>query len=171
MFNSEEFKEVKHAAILFLLLVPTSAGAQNVLRDTRTPCTAGLNEESPETAQSLSAFLETLKSALSSNDKRKLADMSAYPLRVVTETGKFKIRSQEDFLQHYEQIFPKSLVDFIETQQPQCISRVGAQGFTVGLGEIWFDQYPDGTVKFFAINPVTLASAKPKSNKLRSATP
>jgi len=163
---------VKHAAILFLLLVPTSAGAQNVLRDTRTPCTVGrLNEESPETAKSLSAFLETIKSALSSNDKRKLADMSSYPLRVATETGKFKIRSQEAFLQHYEQIFPKSLFDFLKTQQPQCISRVGAQGFTVGLGEIWFDQYPDGTVKFFAINPVTLPSDKPKSNKLRSATP
>jgi hypothetical protein len=150
-----EIKLIKYVTFLFISLALMSTRAQNVENKAETGCAVGtLNAESPETAKSLSAFLEAIKAALSSNDKQKLAGMSAYPLSVGTVGGEFTIRSPEEFARRYKQIFPKSLVDFLESQQPQCISRVGAKGFTVGHGEIWFDQYPSGKVKFFSINPV-----------------
>lgn len=152
---------MKYAVLLLLLLSSTSARAQGVSAEVSPPCGAGtLETESPETTKSLSVFLETLKSALSSKDKQKLADMSAYPLHVATATRKFTIRSREEFMQKYEQIFPKRLVEFLEALQPPCIGRMGAQGFTVGHGEIWFDRYPDGTVRFFSINPVVSPAEK-----------
>jgi hypothetical protein len=104
--NSEEVKAVKYAVLLFLLTIAMPARAQNASREARTPCASGtLNTESSETAKSLSTFLEMIKAVLSSNDKRKLADMSAYPLHVATPTRKFTVRSREEFLRKYEQIF------------------------------------------------------------------
>jgi hypothetical protein len=64
------------------------------------------------------------------------------------------IHTEQEFTDNYEKIFTKELREFLLRQEPPCISRVGAKGFSVGTGQIWFDQSDDGKFKIFAINAI-----------------
>ncbi|MGA9039960.1 MAG: hypothetical protein WB421_05440 [Terriglobales bacterium] len=120
-------------------------------------CASGnLSEEKPATADAIKTFWEKLESALEKNDKRSLSKMAHYPLSVFS-ANKFSVQSETDFIKDFDRIFPKNLREMLIRQRSECISRVGAQGFSVGSGQIWFDQYPDGKVRFFSVNAVVYA--------------
>jgi len=82
--------------------------------------------------------------------------MISYPLLVSKDNSRRRIRSEKEFLDEYTRIFTPQLKVLSLKQSPQCVSRVGAQGFTISRGEIWFDIYPSGEVKIFTITPVVM---------------
>jgi hypothetical protein len=54
----------------------------------------------------------------------------------------------------YDRIFTAPLKRLLLNTQPDCVRRVGANGFSFSKGQIWFDRYPDGQVRVFTITPV-----------------
>ncbi len=99
-------------------------------------------------------FLTELQYAIKEGDKPRVAKLVHYPLSVQTTNAEFNIASQKEFIKQYDRILPIELKSFLLKQQPQCVSRVGAKGFSIGSGQLWFDEYPDGEVRIFAINAI-----------------
>jgi hypothetical protein len=99
-------------------------------------------------------FLTDLKAAVAKGDKKRVASMVHYPFSVATQDTQFTIRSEQEFVNKYDQIFPTPVRDLLSRQETRCISRVGSKGFTIGSGEIWFDRLQDGKVKIFSVNAV-----------------
>lgn len=121
-----------------------------------TTCKSGnlFTESDPQTVKVMGHFLTEFKSAIESGDAMKVAKLAHYPLSVATPKTTFSVSSEQEFAEKYNEIFPVPLRMFLLKQQPQCISRVGAQGFTLGTGQVWFDRYPDGTVRIFSVNAI-----------------
>ncbi|HTZ90124.1 MAG TPA: hypothetical protein VMA71_07280 [Alloacidobacterium sp.] len=119
-------------------------------------CKSGnlLTQSDPHTVQVMGHFLSEFKSAIKSGDAMRVAKLSHYPLSVATPKVTFSVATEQEFAAKYNEIFPVKLRAFLLKQQPQCISRVGAQGFTLGAGQIWFDRYPDGVVRIFSVNAI-----------------
>jgi hypothetical protein len=121
-------------------------------------CTVGnLSDEPSATQQKISSFLDELKRAVEEDKRGQVAKMISYPLLLSTYKGKKKVRSEEEFLAQYDQIFPKALKALLLKQRPECVGRIGVQGFTISRGEIWFDVFPDGVVRIFTITPVVMS--------------
>lgn len=97
-----------------------------------------------------------LKEFVEQGNKAQISKMVSYPLLISTDAGKRKIRSEKEFMAEYGQIFTEQFKNLLLKQQPECVSRVGAQGFTIGRGEIWFDEFPNGAVKIFTVTPVVM---------------
>jgi hypothetical protein len=113
-----------------------------------------LREIAPALIDDMGHFLAELKSAVAKDDKQRVARMVHYPLSFATADAEFTVHSQHEFVERYDQILPVKLRDLLQKQETRCISRVGAQGFTIGTGQVWFDKYPDGTIKIFTITAV-----------------
>ncbi len=140
-----------------LLLGCLSCSAQTADHSSFLSCKEGnLSEESPVTKEKMISFLTQLKEALKKDDKGQVAKMMSYPLLISTETGHKQVHSEKEFLAEYARIVTPSLKSLLLKQQPECVSRVGAQGFTIGRGEIWFNEFPGGAVKIFTITPVVM---------------
>src|SRR3954471_1127771 len=108
-------------------------------------CTEGnLATSSTKTKQTIDHFLAELNASLAKQDKQAVANLMAFPLLAVDCHKKFHIRSRAEFVRRFNQIFDKSMVEFLGAQKASCVSRVGAHGLMAGNGEIWFDEYPDG---------------------------
>lgn len=143
--------------VIFLALLSMSAFAQSPSDQVpRVGCKPGnLYEESDRSKRDkVEHFLEELRIAVKDGDKLRVAQLAHYPLRVATAKAEFTIDSQKAFVNQYNEIMPVELRTFLLKQQPQCISRVGVKGFSIGNGQIWFDEYPDGGVKMFAVNAI-----------------
>ena len=80
--------------------------------------------------------------------------MISYPLLFATANQQLKVGSRKELIAKYDQIITAELKTFLIQQEPECISRVGAKGFTIGQGQLWFDKFPDGKVRIFTINCV-----------------
>ncbi len=115
------------------------------------------SSESKPTQERLTAFLIELQKDVAGDDRPAVAGLASYPVTVSTLARRLKIADRAEFVARYSEIFPAELQKFLAAQDSTCISRVGAQGFTVGQGQIWFDFNPDGVVEFFTINPVMFA--------------
>ena len=140
---------------MILAALPKPLDAQNVQNQSDTSCRTGnLNHESPATIKAVSLFLDELKTAIRKSDKQRVAKIVFYPLSVATPTAETTVKSEEEFAKRYDEVFPQALRSLLLKQRPGCVGRVGAKGFTIGTGEIWFDLYPDGKVRIFSINPV-----------------
>ena len=120
-----------------------------------TGCKPGnLRESAPALIEDMGRFLAELKSAVAKDDKQRVARMVHYPLSFATAGAEFTVHSQHEFVEKYDQILPLKLRDLLQRQETRCISRVGAKGFTIGTGEVWFDKFQDGTVKIIGITAV-----------------
>jgi len=120
-------------------------------------CQGGnLGQQPAATQKAMTSFLDRLQSRVAKGHKSQVADMIAYPLHAWIGGKNEDVRSKREFLQLYDQIFTKPLIKLLLEQRPACIGRVGAQGFTISRGEIWFDTYPDGGVKIFTVTPVVM---------------
>ncbi|HTV83001.1 MAG TPA: hypothetical protein VME18_10155 [Acidobacteriaceae bacterium] len=121
-------------------------------------CHIGNLGEQPAAAQkAMSSFLRGLQSQVAQGHKSQVADMIAYPLHAWISGKNQNVQSKREFLQLYDQIFTKPLTKLLPEQRPACISRVGAQGFSISRGEIWFDIHSDGSVKIFNVTPVVMS--------------
>jgi hypothetical protein len=96
-------------------------------------------------------FWQKFQIALKNNDKQTLAVMMKYPLSV-NSRYKYKIKTAQEFAGHYQQIFPEKMRLQLLNTPIECLSRFGYRGFSVTLGQIWFDAFPDNNWKVFAIN-------------------
>lgn len=143
--------------VIFVASLSLSALAQSPRSQVpRDGCKPGnLYKESDRSKRDkLAQFLEELRIAIKDGDKSRVAQFAHYPLSVATGKAKFTIDSQKAFVDQYNEIMPVELRTFLLKQQPQCISRVGVNGFSIGSGQIWFDEYPDGEVRMFAVNAI-----------------
>ncbi len=118
------------------------------------PCKDGNVQGEPKAVQEkLERFFSALQKAVA-NDDRPAARLVSYPLNVSLETRKLKIVDQAAFIRDYDEMFPPEIRKFLAAQRSTCISRVGAQGFSAGQGQFWFDVFPDGEVKLFGMTPI-----------------
>jgi hypothetical protein len=133
------------------------AHAQSHGIQSRSPeCKRGnlMSEKDPSTIALMERFLNDLKSAVAGGEKKRVATLAKYPLSFSTADQKVIIRSEQELVEKYDQIFVPELKALLLTQTKECIGRVGAKGFTIGSGQIWFDKVPDGKVKMFGITAV-----------------
>ena len=88
---------------------------------------------------SYKAFFIQLQSAVRTGDRRTVAKLSAVPLRVNLDNGRFALyRSRRDIERDYNFIFSPAVRRAILRQPPDEIWGRD-QGVTLKLGEIWFD--------------------------------
>jgi hypothetical protein len=145
---------------VIVLMLVAGPGLQPVIGQTvagtKHTCNPGnLDQEKPSTKKAIEDFWQRFEIALQKNDKSQIAKMVAYPLSVgFPSGGDLEVSSQRQFLKEYTRIFPGDLRDMLLRQRADCIRRVGAKGFSVAAGQIWFDQYPDGEVKIFSMTVV-----------------
>lgn len=142
---------------LVAALVCTACSAQSPQEQSRTSgCKPGnLLESDASTVEQMGHFLNGLKAAVASGERQRVARFVRYPLPVATADAQVTIRSEQEFVKNYTRILPPQLRDLLLRQETSCISRVGAKGFTIGTGEVWFDRFQDGKVKIFGITAVT----------------
>ena len=99
-----------------------------------------------------------IHSALVTSDKKKLSELMHYPLSVGTLKGSFTVRSKAEFLGKYDMIISNDLRAFLLRQKARCVGEVGSRGFTLGSGQIWFDEFDPGDFKIFTINNVVYST-------------
>jgi hypothetical protein len=130
--------------------------SQSTSRSSAPACERGnLDEEPRATKATITSFFNRLKVAIAQDKRAVVADMMSYPVLTTSIDGtRRRIRSREYFLRSYDQVLPTNERQFILRQDAVCIGRVGAQGFSIGRGELWFDIFPDGKVRIFTINPL-----------------
>ena len=138
---------------MFAALASVQLHAQDRSSGSSAGCAIGnLKEEPASTVAAISFFLGELQAAVREDRRSEVAKLVSYPLNFSTPDGEHRVRSEQEFLAEYDSIFPAGLKTLLLRQTPECISRVGAQGFSFAHGQIWFGMYPDGKVKIFTIN-------------------
>jgi hypothetical protein len=150
---------MKDLALVIVILVAasTSALAQSGGGEIRiSGCKSGnlLQERDPSVVEEMGCFIGELKTAIAKGDKRRVARLVHYPLSFATADAELTIHSEQEFVKKYNRVLPPQLRDLLLRQETRCISRVGAKGFTIGTGEIWFDRFQDGKVKIFTVTAV-----------------
>jgi hypothetical protein len=157
VIRSEEKAMRRYILASFVALLSLPMFAQSLKGDApHDSCRLGNLYESSDPAkrEAIAHFLTELKSAIKDGDKSRVAQLAHYPLSVETTNAEFTITSQKEFVNQYDRILPVELRTFLLKQQPRCVSRVGAKGFSVGTGQMWFDEYSDGRVRMFTINAI-----------------
>ncbi len=114
----------------------------------------------PQAAARARAFLAELQAAVTADDKRKVAFMTAYPLRVFSENRKRIIRNRSEFLASYNEIFTPSVKESVIKQSAACLFG-NWQGAMAGRGAVWF-QESDGVFKIITVNE-DAPRAKPRA--------
>lgn len=100
---------------------------------------------SPQDTQRAEQFLLTLRAAVHANDRKQVAAMVQYPVRVNLPNGTHRqLRTPQQFLAQYDFLFDSNTRDAIDRQVPQCMF-ARDQGAMIGDGQIWFQ---DGNGKF-----------------------
>lgn len=117
-----------------------------------------MDKQSAGVQSAIGLFLGKLQTAVAENHRWQVADMISYPLSAWIDGKNVEVQSKQEFVRLYGQVFTKPLSRLLLEQQPACISRVGAQGFSFSKGEMWFDFYPDGSVKVFTVTPIVMPS-------------
>lgn len=143
--------------IVVLALVSRLAISQLAIRQEQSAgCKPGnlFSESSPRTIDEMERFLTELHTAVASGDKLRVAQLAHYPLSVATANSTFTVYSDQQFVTKYDEIFPVQVRVFLLKQEPQCVSHVGARGYSIGTGQIWFDKYPNGAIKIFSVNAI-----------------
>jgi hypothetical protein len=137
--------------IILLLLCSSVTSAYPLQREGRFDA-AGLNEQEVE------AFFVSFREAVSTRDKKKVASLISYPIKVTLSSGARRtIRNRADFIKAYDLIFNEKFSRLIvETRVTDLWARW--TGVATPLGEIWFSgigakKSPDKyTIKIIAIN-------------------
>jgi hypothetical protein len=105
-----------------------------------------------EVAKKSRAFLAELQSAVSTDDKNKVAAMISYPLLVIHGSQRTRIKTKAAFLSGYPRIFDDQVRRSIAQQSAKCLFG-NYQGTMIGNGEVWFSEQQNGTVKIITVNP------------------
>lgn len=94
-------------------------------------------------------FIEDFTQAVRQNNRSAIAKMIAYPLHQPYPLQ--DIANEKEFIKHYNRIFPKSLLQRLDTSTMDDWSRVGWRGIMFCNGHIWIDLFDSG-VKIRTIN-------------------
>ena len=104
------------------------------------------------------SFLDSLKAAVEIDDRRAVASMVRYPIRVQLDSRATMIASAADFVSRYPDIVNGNVKGAVLAQESAELF-VNWQGVMVGRGEVWFSAvYEDPRVdekyhlKIIAIN-------------------
>jgi hypothetical protein len=100
------------------------------------------------------AFFQKLQAAVSAGDKTTLASMVSYPMRTAQNGKRVEIRTRQQFLQRYPQLFNPAVVCAIKGAKNSDVWG-NYRGFMVGNGVIWWD----------AVIPASLRNPQPDSGK------
>ena len=137
--------------IVVLLFCSCVTSAHPLQREGRFDA-AGLNEQEVE------EFFLSFRDAISTRDKKKVASLLSYPIKVTLSSGARRtIRNQVDFIKAYDRIFDEKFSRLIvETRVTDLWARW--TGVATPLGEIWFAGIGSKTspdkyrIKIIAIN-------------------
>jgi hypothetical protein len=102
------------------------------------------------------AFFQKLQAAVSAGDKTTLASMASYPMRAALNGKRIQIRTRQQFLQNYPQLFNPAVVCAIKSAKDSDVWG-NYRGFMVGSGVIWWDTVIPASVK----NPQTNSGKYP----------
>jgi hypothetical protein len=105
----------------------------------------------PRSRDDAAKFLMRLQTAIADDEKKKTAILVRYPLSIGSFHGNYVVKSEKDFLQRYDSIFPTDVKAVIASEKVECID-ITSQGFMIGNGTVWFN-YDRGILKIISINP------------------
>ena len=94
-------------------------------------------------------FIEDFTQAVRQNNRSAIAKMIAYPL--YQPYPLHDIANEREFIKHYNRIFPKSLLQRLDTSTMDDWSQVGWRGIMFCNGHIWIDLFDSG-VKIRTVN-------------------
>ena len=92
------------------------------------------------------AFFEQMQAAVTAGDKTKLASMVSYPLRAAQNGKRIQIRTRQQFIERYSDVFNSAVVCAIKAAKSSDVWG-NYQGFMVGNGAIWWDAVIPASVK------------------------
>lgn len=105
------------------LLAPSNASAQDV-------------GASGFTREEIAAFVTSLKAAVASGDRKSVADLSSFPLRVNISAGRWRLLDRSAFLAEYPKLVSPGTRAVILGQDPGTVFE-NYQGIMFGQGEVW----------------------------------
>ena len=94
-------------------------------------------------------FIEDFTQAVRQNNRSAIAKMITYPLSQPYPLQ--DIANEKEFIKHYNRIFPKSLLQRLDTSTMDDWSQVGWRGIMFCNGHIWIDLFDSG-VKIRTVN-------------------
>lgn len=105
--------------------------------------------EPEEYVDPIDVFIEDFTQAVRQNNRSAIAKMIAYPL--YQPYPLHDIANEREFIKHYNRIFPKSLLQRLDTSTIDDWSQMGWRGIMFCNGHIWIDLFDSG-VKICTIN-------------------
>ncbi len=111
-----------------------------------------VDTQGEEVARKARAFLVRLQAAVGEGDKEKVGSMISYPLTLVRGGHRLRIKTTEQFVTGYDQIFDEHVRRAIAHQSAKCLF-ANYQGVMIGNGEVWFGEQPNGAMEIITVNP------------------
>jgi len=95
------------------------------------------------------AFIKQFQAVIKHEDKRAVAKLMHYPLRIDRRTSNFKIKSyyiknEKEFIESYDKLITSKMKKIILQQAPANLF-CRTDGGMIGHGTIWFNNY--GSIK------------------------
>ncbi|MDD3172872.1 MAG: M56 family metallopeptidase [Herbinix sp.] len=112
--------------------------------ETRYPLTTSNTEDVEE-------FARTIKSYVIENNKKGLAELVDYPIKVTINALKVSLSNAEEFEQNYDDIMNAEFKEKILNSYTKYMNS-NYMGIMLGNGEIWFDNWNDKGLRIYAIN-------------------
>ena len=160
------FPEVVRGMIALLLcasgLSLTLCNAQGSL-----PCGHSTVEDAwgPVFGSQARLFLAELQRAVQRRDKDSFGRLVHYPVLVLDGNERSEISTAANLTQRYSKIMTPDLKSAILSQTPNCLF-ANSQGVMIGVGQVWFQQQPDGKMRIITINITSVGGHDPgHSNK------
>lgn len=132
------------------------AGVPGTVSDMMTPPAVEDNSTNPyevagiEDPKQFNDFFIKLQDAVADNDKKAIADMISYPLRVNKNGHSIEIKNKSEFVKAYSRIITKKVKKKVLHQELNKLF-VNSYGVRIGDGEMWISQI-DGKIAIYAIN-------------------
>jgi hypothetical protein len=140
-------------AMVLLLGISERLQAQAIPRPGQAECPGDtVDRMGPEVAQEARDFLGKLRNAVERGDKKQVASMLRYPIRVHFPDKTVVMHNSEEFARNYGRIVNDSVkAKIIDETSSRCLF-ANSQGFMVGDGEVWFDEFSHGVLKIITFN-------------------
>jgi hypothetical protein len=135
---------------IVLLVLPSMLGFPQAEKMSK--CGGSTVEDyAPSLGPKARRFLASLTAAVKVGDRQKVAAMVRYPLNVYVDKGHRLVRSSPEFVKDYDRLFTPAVRRAIEKQVPECLF-ANWQGIMIGLGEVWFEEQKNGSMRIITLN-------------------
>jgi hypothetical protein len=150
MFSISPLRLAHHSLCIAIAITCLACGS--VAQETGN-CTAHDASSRPDCPGAI-AFFDKLRAAVNAGDKSRLASMVSYPMRASQNGQPIQIRTRQQFLQKYPQLFDPAVICAIKSAKDSDVWG-NYQGFMIGRGVIWWD----------AVIPASVKNPQPESGK------